>query len=101
MLKQLKSRQPEDTAKILGEVIAAAETVDGPQLRKQAMAAIEELRRKGPGSRRNVALWGQIGQGALALGCIAAAAASLTSLGLPCVVGGAVSSAALHYWTAQ
>jgi hypothetical protein len=101
MLKKLKSRQPDDTGQIIGEVIAAAETIDGPQLRKQALAAIEELRRKGPGTRRSVALWGQIGQGALALGCIAAAAASLTSLGLPCVVGGAVSSAALHYWTAQ
>ena len=99
MLKAMRPLEPEATAKILAEVIAAAETMDGPRLRKQALAAIEDLKRKGPASKRDVALWGQIGQGALALGCIAAAAASLTALGLPCVVGGAVTSAGLYYWT--
>ncbi len=101
MLKTMKPYQPEATAKVLGDAIAAAETADGPRLRKEALAAIEELKRKGPNSKREIALWGQIGQGALALGCIAAAAASLTTLGLPCVVGGAVVSAGLYYYTAQ
>jgi hypothetical protein len=101
MLRTMKPHQPEAAAKVLADVIAAAETADGPRLRKEALAAIEEIRRKGPGSKREIALWGQIGQGALALGCIAAAAASLTTLGLPCVVGGAVVSAGLYYYTAQ
>jgi hypothetical protein len=57
-----------------------------------------ELKRKGPGSRRNMAWWGKIGEGALSLGCIAAAVGGQIEFGLPCVVGGAVSSAALRYW---
>ena len=98
-LKRMKLQQPEATGKILDEVIAAAETADGPRLRKEVLAAIDEIKRKGPHSKREIAMWGQVGQGALALGCIAAAAASLTALGLPCVVGGAVGSAALYYYT--
>jgi hypothetical protein len=31
-------------------------------------------------------------------GCIAAAAAGQVEIGIPCVVGGALSSAALNYW---
>jgi hypothetical protein len=34
----------------------------------------------------------------VALGCIAAAAAGQVEIGIPCVVGGALSSAALNYW---
>lgn len=101
MLKDIQRRQPPESAKLMAEVIAAADTVEGPRLRREALAALDDLKRKGPGSRREIAFWGQIGQGALALGCIAAAAASLTALGLPCVVGGAVASAGLYYYTAQ
>ena len=65
------------------------------------MASIQDLQRKGPGSRRNYSLWGQIGQGALAAGCIVAAATGHIELGLPCVIGGGVSSAALSVWEKQ
>jgi hypothetical protein len=85
----------------LKQVIEAAETVEIARLRKEALAAIEELRRKGPGYRRNVSMWGQVGQGALALGCIAAAATGQVELGLPCIIAGGVSSAALSYWDKQ
>src|SRR5262249_5976726 len=98
MLKHMRERQPKPVATILGEVIDAAETAELARLRKDALASIDELKRKGPGYRRNVSLWGQIGTGALALGCIAAAATGHIELGLPCVVGGAASSAALSYW---
>ncbi len=101
MLKDMAPYQPPEVGKILKESIEAAETMQAPRLRKQALAAIDELKRKGPGYRRDVALWGQVGQGAIAVGCIAAAAASLTTLGLPCVIGGAVTSAALNYWASQ
>jgi hypothetical protein len=67
----------------LKQVIEAAETVEVARLRKEALAAIEELRRKGPGYRRNVSMWGQVGQGALALGCIAAAATARWSWACP------------------
>ena len=101
MLKHTAERQPKQTARVLREVIEAAETVETAQLRKAAMASIEELRRKGPASRREVSKWGNIGVGALSLGCIGAAAVGAIALGLPCVVGGAMSQAGLRYWESQ
>lgn len=99
MLKWSTKHQEPENAKILAEVIEAAETVEIAKIRKEALASIEELKRKGPGTRRKIAGWGQIGQGALALGCIGAAVAGAVVLGLPCVIGGAVSSAALSWAT--
>ena len=101
MLRDMGFYQDPAVSKLLNEVIEAAESSQAPKLRKQQLASIDELKRKGPGYRRDVALWGQVGQGAIALGCIAAATASLTTLGLPCVVGGAMTSAALNYWASQ
>jgi hypothetical protein len=100
-LREARERTPKETAKVLAQVIDAAETVETAKLRKEAMAAIEELRRKGPAYRRNVSWWGQIGQGALAVGCIAAAATGQVYLGLPCVITGGASSAALSAWEKQ
>jgi hypothetical protein len=70
-------------------------------VRREALGAIDDLKRKGPQSKRDLSTWGQIGQGALALGCIAAAATGQVQFGLPCVLGGAASSAALNYWGSQ
>jgi hypothetical protein len=100
-LREARERTPKETAKVLTQVIDAADLVDTAKLRKEAMAAIEELRRKGPAYKRNVSWWGQIGQGALAVGCIAAAATGQIYLGLPCVITGGVSSAALTSWEKQ
>ena len=93
--------QEKETAAIIKEVIDAAESVDTAKIRKEALAAIEDLKRKGPGYKRKIAGWGQIGQGAISLGCIGAAVAGAVVLGLPCVIGGAVSSAAINAWAAQ
>jgi hypothetical protein len=101
ILKQAKEHRPKEVVTQLTEVIDAAETVETARLRKEAMAAIEELKRKGPNARRNISIAGQVGQGALALGCIAAAATGHIELGLPCVIGGGVSSAALNAWEKQ
>jgi hypothetical protein len=101
MLKSVAKYYPKDTKKELDEVTLAAETMDLAKLRKDALASIDDLKRKGPGYKRDVSLWGQIGEGALALGCIGAAAAGQIELGIPCVVGGAVGSAGLHYWDTQ
>ena len=59
---------------------------------------IDELKLKGPQKARDFAWWGQAGQTALALGCVAAGAMGQVALGIPCVVGGAVSTAALKYF---
>lgn len=101
MLKWSVRTQEKKTAKIVSEIIDAAETMETAKIRKEALAAIEELKRKGPGTKRKIAGWGQVGQGALALGCIGAAVAGAVAVGLPCVIGGAVSSAALNWATQE
>jgi hypothetical protein len=99
MLKRAAKEQPKNV--VLNEIIDAAETMETTRLRKDALASIEELKRKGPGYKRDITTWGQIGQGALALGCIAAATTGQVQFGLPCVIGGATSSAALNFWNQQ
>jgi hypothetical protein len=101
MLKRASHHQQKPVVPILNEVIEAAETMEGARVRKESLAAIEELKTKGPGYKREVSLWGKVGEGALAVGCIAAAAAGQVEFGLPCVIGGATSSAALSAWDGQ
>src|SRR4051794_14443352 len=96
-LKWAETQSQPDTVKpVLKEIIEAAETVETGKLRNEALAAIEELKRKGPGSRRDLSLWAQVGEGALAVGCIALAVAGQVEFGIPCVVGGVATSAALR-----
>jgi hypothetical protein len=97
MLKGLAGEQKPDVRVALHEVIEAAETLELTKIRKQALASIEELRAKGPETTRTVNKWGQAGQTALALGCVVASVTGQVQLGIPCVVGGALSSAALKY----
>lgn len=97
MLKASLSYETKQTQVVLHEVIEAAETFELGKVRRDAMAAIEQLKVRGPASARNTVWWGQAGQTALALGCIVAGAMGHVEVGVPCVVGGAVSSAALKY----
>ena len=101
MLKRTSRHQPKDVAPILDEVIDAAETMESARIRKEALAAIDELKAKGPGYKRDVSFWGKVGEGTLAVGCIAAAATGQVEVALPCVIGGAASSAALQTWDSQ
>jgi hypothetical protein len=101
MLKAAMRHEGKQTRTVLREVIDAAETFEFGRVRKDALAAINQLKVKGPASVRNVQWWGQAGQTALALGCIVAGAMGHVEVGIPCVVGGAVSGAALKYLTPQ
>lgn len=101
MMKRTSLRQDKETLLILNEVIEAAESVELGAIRKEAMNAINDLKMKGPGSRRDVAWWGQVAEGAIGLGCVAAAVTGQVALGLPCVIGGATSSAAVKYLATQ
>jgi hypothetical protein len=101
MLRWSVKHQPKDTAKVLNEVIVTAEDVDTGDMRKQSLAAIEQLKQKGPNSKRELTGIGQIGQGALAVGCIVAAAAGQVEFGIPCVIGGATYSAGMTYMANQ
>ena len=100
LLSTLKRLQPELAKAVqpgLSEVIEAAETADTGHIKKEALAALDELKKKGPGSKRDIALWGQVGQTVISAGCLGAALTGQVEFGVPCVVGGAVSSAALRY----
>ncbi|MGE0565977.1 MAG: hypothetical protein AB7O50_15850 [Pseudolabrys sp.] len=97
VVRRAKAKHDSDSTKPLDEVIAAAETADTGKLRKDQLAAIEQLKMKGPGYKRDLSTWGKIGQGAIAVGCVAAAATGQVQFGLPCVIGGGATSAALYY----
>lgn len=97
MLKSVSSDEVADVRQPLAEVIDAAETLELAKIRRQAMASIEELKTKGPDKIRQYNWWGQAGQTVLALGCVAAGALGQVEFGVPCVLGGALSSAALKY----
>ena len=102
LLAMLKSSrkargQPKAVVAQLDDVIDAAETVDTARIRKQAMAAIEEVRSKGPAYKRTASWWSYIGQSAIAGGCIAAAVMGHLEVGIPCVVGGAAAAAGMNF----
>jgi hypothetical protein len=99
MLKWSVKSQPKDVAVVLNDVIETADTVDTVHMRQESLAAIEELKEKGPNSKRELSGWGQVGQGALSMGCVVAAATGQIELGIPCVLGGAAYTAGLQYVT--
>jgi hypothetical protein len=99
MLKWADKNQPKEVKVVLDDVIETAETVDTVHMRQESLAAIEELKTKGPDSKRELSGWGQIGQGALSMGCVVAAATGQIELGIPCVIGGAAYTAGLQYVT--
>ncbi|MBV1695227.1 MAG: hypothetical protein KGP27_12260 [Hyphomicrobiales bacterium] len=101
LLKGTTRHEAPDTRAILNEVIEAADTAETGKIRKEALTAIETLKVKGPESSRRFSWWGQAGQTALALGCIVAGAMGHVEVGIPCVVGGAVSGAALKMLSPQ
>ena len=93
--------QPAAIKAPLTEVIEAADTVQLAAVRKDALAAVEELKTKGSDARRNLDFWGQVGVGAVALGCVSAAALGQIAVGIPCVIGGSASQGLLSFWEKQ
>jgi hypothetical protein len=100
----LRSELPNQPAAVkvpLGEVIEAADTVQLGAVRKDAIAAVDELKTKGSDARRNLDFWGQVGVGAVALGCVSAAAMGAVAVGIPCVIGGSAGQGLLSFWEKQ
>jgi hypothetical protein len=95
------AQAPKDVKVPLGEVVDAADTVQLAAVRKDALAAVDELKAKGSDSRRNLDFWGQVGVGAVALGCVSAAALGQVAVGIPCVIGGSASQGMLSFWEKQ
>jgi hypothetical protein len=100
-LRSQLASQPPAVKEPLGEVIEAADTVQLGAVRKDALAAVDELKTKGSDSRRNLDFWGQVGVGAVALGCVSAAALGQLAVGIPCVIGGSASQGLLSFWEKQ
>jgi hypothetical protein len=91
-----------DAVKVpLTEVVEAADTVQLGAVRKDALAAMDEMKAKGSDSRRNLDFWGQVGVGAVALGCVSAAALGAVAVGIPCVIGGSAGQGLLSFWEKQ
>jgi hypothetical protein len=101
MLKASMGHETKETRAVLQEVIAAAETFEFSRVRKDAMSSIDQLKMKGPSDKRNMQWWGTAGQTALALGCVVAGVMGHVEVGIPCIVGGAVSGAALKAMAPQ
>ena len=93
--------QPDNVKTPLTEVIQAADNVQLGAVRRDAVAALDELKTKGSDSRRNLDFWGQVGVGAVALGCVSAAALGQVAVGIPCVIGGSASQGLLSFWEKQ
>ena len=101
LIKEMAAYQEPEVRPILAEVIKAAETIETSAIRKEQTALIERLKSKGAGSQQDIKTWGLVGQGAVGITCVVLATMSLSAAGLPCVIGGAATSAALNYWAAQ
>jgi hypothetical protein len=100
-LRSELASQPANVKAPLVEVIEAADTVQLGAVRKDALAAMDELKTKGSDSRRNLDFWGQVGVGAVAIGCVSAAALGQVAVGIPCVIGGSASQGLLSFWEKQ
>jgi len=100
-IKTVRSSESKAVQPVLDQVIEAADNVDVSHLRSEVLASLDELKRKGSATRRNATFWGQVGEGAIAAGCIGLAVASVGAAGVPCVVGGAASAGALNIWSSQ
>jgi hypothetical protein len=100
-LRSEVATQPAEIKTPLAEVVEAADTVQLGAVRKDALAAVDELKTKGSDSRRNLDFWGQVGVGAVAIGCVSAAALGQVAVGIPCVIGGSASQGLLSFWEKQ
>jgi hypothetical protein len=101
LIKDMAAYQDAEVRPILADVIHAAETTDTAAIRKAQLALVDKLKSKGPGYQRDMKIWGYVAQGAIGVTCVVLATISLSAAGVPCVIGGAATSAALNYWAAQ
>ncbi len=97
LAKVQMNHQDEQVRRQLREVIEAAELYEIGRLREAALKRIDELRAGGPQRARDWSKWGNYGTTALAVGCVVASVLGQVQLGIPCVVGGALSTAAVKY----
>jgi hypothetical protein len=82
--------QQKAVAEPLREVVEAAQAYETHKIRKEALAAIDNLKRNGPPKTTSWKTWAaRAGETAIAVGCVAAGALGQAQIGLPCIVTGA------------
>jgi hypothetical protein len=101
LIKRMAPYQDKEAKAVLAEVIHAAETTETGNIRKEQLALMDKLKTRGSGSQNDMKLWGYLGQGAIGVTCVTLAALSYSVAGIPCVIGGAATSAVLNYWSAK
>ena len=91
--------QPAAIRKPLHDIVTAVETYETWRVRKQAIAAVETLKRQGPQKQTTWSRWAsRAGQTLLAVGCVVAGATGHPEIAVPCVITGAVYSGASTLW---
>lgn len=91
--------QSETISAQLREVVDAAELFETNKLKRNALAAIDEVRRKGPQKKSTWWSWtAGAAPTAVGLACVVAAAAGQVEFGVPCLVGGALSNVGAKYF---
>lgn len=96
-LKDQSAIRAQTVSVALKDIVDAVETFETGRIRKEAVASIDELKVKGPVRNRNLAWWAQAGTTLIAAGCIVAGALGQVEFGLPCIIGGPLSTAAAKY----
>lgn len=98
-LREAGAGKSKEVAVQLREVVVAAESFEVSKLRRDALAAIEDVRRRGPQAKSST--WTTAVGAAptvIGLACVAASVAGQVALGIPCVVSGALSTAVAKHW---
>ena len=93
--QQHMRNHPDEVRVVLKEIVVAAETFETGKIRKDALAAMEELKRTGPQPNNPWAKAAYWGSTAVAVGCVVASALGAAAIGVPCILTGAASSAAV------
>lgn len=87
-------RQPKAIAVPLRQLVMAAETFETTKIRKAQIAKMDALKKNGAAKGKRWAWWTRLASTALAVGCVVAGATGQVELGLPCLIGGTLTSAA-------
>jgi hypothetical protein len=99
LLRAELASAPKEIEAPLKDVVDAAQEFEVGRIRKQALAAIDELKAKGPLVERS---WWQTALNAaptaVGLACVAASVTGQVELGIPCIVTGALSTAASKWF---
>jgi hypothetical protein len=97
MLRRQMVLQPTASRGALKDLVDAVEIAETSRIRRDALAAIDDLKRRTPVKPDERWTWSAIAHATstvIALGCVAASVTGQVELGIPCIIGGAVTQGA-------